>query len=203
MIHKPKLGQKLYQDSCLNDVKICERASSHFLKLRICVYPNPLRKRGIAFRGLRRVAGNPSLTLRVVINPSVSPQVNNLSAETRNFKTDTFGQWRTPANQISENTDPELQARSPARLHVDHLRHSSEGPTSRQNARASRCRAPRLRSTHFQQVRHLEIAQCHHCHAARNRVAGCSVFSARSISVIRPTSHLQGPMALRLGCSRG
>ena len=33
------------------------------LKLRICVYPNPLRKRGIAFRGLRRVAENPALTL--------------------------------------------------------------------------------------------------------------------------------------------
>jgi hypothetical protein len=39
------------------------------LKLRIYLYPNPLRKRGIAFRGLRRVAGNPSLTLRVMINP--------------------------------------------------------------------------------------------------------------------------------------
>ncbi len=57
------------------------------LKLRICDYPNPTRQRGIVFRGLRRVAGNPSLTLRVLINPSVSPQVNNLSAETRNFKT--------------------------------------------------------------------------------------------------------------------
>jgi hypothetical protein len=61
------------------------------LKLRVRGYPNPLRKRGIAFRGLRRVAGNPSLTLRVVINPSVSPQVNNLSADTRNFKTDASG----------------------------------------------------------------------------------------------------------------
>ena len=143
MIYKPTLVQKLYQDSCLNDVKICEMASRHFLKLRICVYPNPLRKRVIAFRGLRRVAGNPSLTLRVVINLSVSPQVNNLSAETRNFKTDTSGQWRAPANQISQNAHPELQARSLARLPVDHLRHSSEGPSSRQNARASRCRAPR------------------------------------------------------------
>jgi hypothetical protein len=27
------------------------------LKLRIGVYPNPLRERGIVFRGLRRVAG--------------------------------------------------------------------------------------------------------------------------------------------------
>jgi len=32
------------------------------LKLRVCDHPNPLRERGIAFRGLRRVAGNPSLT---------------------------------------------------------------------------------------------------------------------------------------------
>jgi hypothetical protein len=31
------------------------------------------------------------LTLRVVINPSVSPQVNNLSAETRNFKNSNCG----------------------------------------------------------------------------------------------------------------
>jgi hypothetical protein len=46
-----------------------------------------MRERGIAFRGLRRVAGNPSLTLRVMINPSVSARVNNLNAETRNFKT--------------------------------------------------------------------------------------------------------------------
>jgi hypothetical protein len=30
MIHKPKLDQKLYQDSCLNDVKICEMVSNHF-----------------------------------------------------------------------------------------------------------------------------------------------------------------------------
>ena len=58
------------------------------LKLCICDYPKPTRQRGIVFRGLRRVAGNPSLTLRVVINPRFSPQVNNLSAETRNFKTD-------------------------------------------------------------------------------------------------------------------
>lgn|GEM_PF-2206373 len=26
MIHKPKLVQKLYQDSCLNDVRICKLA---------------------------------------------------------------------------------------------------------------------------------------------------------------------------------
>jgi hypothetical protein len=73
MIYKPTLVQKLYQDSCLNDVKICEMASRHFLKLRICVYPNPLRKRVIAFRGLRRVAGNPSLTLlklRICVYPN-------------------------------------------------------------------------------------------------------------------------------------
>ena len=44
---------------------------------------------GLCFCVLRRVAVNPSLTLRVVINPSVASQMNNLSAGTRNFKTDT------------------------------------------------------------------------------------------------------------------
>jgi hypothetical protein len=79
------------------------------LKLRIFVYPNPLRQRGIAFRGLRRVAGNPSLTLRVVINPGVSPQVNNLSAETRNFKTRQRGIYGNTSKTLQ--LDPSLTFR--------------------------------------------------------------------------------------------
>jgi hypothetical protein len=35
MIHKPKLDQKLYQGSCLNDVRICKRARTGFLSFAI------------------------------------------------------------------------------------------------------------------------------------------------------------------------
>jgi len=56
------------------------------LKLRVCAYRNPLRERGIELLRFVSVPQDPSLTLRVVINPTVFARLIDRWPETRNFK---------------------------------------------------------------------------------------------------------------------
>ena len=63
------------------------------LKLRVCDYPNPKRQRGIAILLSASVSKNPSLTLRVVISPTVCARLFNCPAETRNVKTGVLASW--------------------------------------------------------------------------------------------------------------
>ena len=58
------------------------------LNLRFFVYSNPLRERGIVFLSFSSDCKNPSLTLRVVINPNAFACFTNQRVRTRNFKTD-------------------------------------------------------------------------------------------------------------------
>ena len=86
-------GNDIHSAAGEPDFRFCAKSTcaTEDQSSRACVDPNPTRQRGIVLLRLGSVSTNPSLTLRVMMNPNVFELLMSPGPETRIFKTAVSG----------------------------------------------------------------------------------------------------------------